>query len=130
MQILGDPAAERKPKTSASTALPPGRRSHLSFLIFHRCCKVVVMNALRYVVPMLLLLRLAAADLEISRPARTWEFLDATGSRAAFFGREDGTLEAWVYPFKILKDLRLRFQIGEQRIPAESVARRIVARPG
>ena len=46
----------------------------------------------------------------ISRPARTWEFLDATGPRASILGREDGTLEAYVYPLKIVKDFRLRFQ--------------------
>ncbi|MDQ2949047.1 MAG: hypothetical protein M3Y27_24425, partial [Acidobacteriota bacterium] len=73
---------------------------------------------------------LPAADLEISRPARTWEFLDATGPRASLLGREDGTLEAYVYPLKILKDLKLRFNLNGRVIPGESVARRIVARPG
>ncbi|MGI8742350.1 MAG: amylo-alpha-1,6-glucosidase [Bryobacteraceae bacterium] len=73
---------------------------------------------------------LAAADLEISRPARTWEFLDATGPQASFLGREDGTLEAYVYPLKIVKDLKLSFRLNGRVIPAESVARRIESRPG
>ena len=73
---------------------------------------------------------LLAADLEISRPARTWEFLDSVGPRSAFFGKEDGTLEAWVYPMKILKDLRLRFKVGARVIPAESIVRTIRSRPG
>src|SRR5438105_15472382 len=77
-----------------------------------------------------LALTLMAADLDISRPARTWEFLDATGPRACILGREDGTLEAYVYPLKIVKDFRLRFQMNGRVIPAASIARRIVSRPG
>jgi glycogen debranching enzyme len=73
---------------------------------------------------------LIAAEPEITRPVRSWEFVDATGPRAAFFGLEDGTFEAYVYPLKILKDLRLEFQTGDQRIPAASVARSIQSRPG
>lgn len=70
------------------------------------------------------------ADLEISRPARPWEFLDVTGRKAALFGHEDGTLEAWIYPLKIVRDLRLRFAIEQRVIPAEAIARRIISRPG
>jgi glycogen debranching enzyme len=66
----------------------------------------------------------------ITRPVRAWEFVDAVGPKAAFFGAEDGTLEAYVYPLKILKDLSLEFQVGDQRIPAASVARSIESRPG
>jgi hypothetical protein len=35
--------------------------------------------------------------LVLSRTARPWEFLAATGTRAALFGNEAGILEAWVY---------------------------------
>ena len=70
------------------------------------------------------------APLEISRPARPWEFLDATGPQAAIFGQENGIVEAYVYPLKIVKDLRLRFRVDGRSIPAESIARRIVSRPG
>lgn len=73
---------------------------------------------------------LFAAGLEISRPARPWEFLDATGPRAAFFGTEDGTLEAYVYPMKIFKDLRFRFRVGDRVIPGESIVRTMRSRPG
>jgi glycogen debranching enzyme len=69
-------------------------------------------------------------DLVIERPARTWEFLDSTGPRAAWLGREDGTLEAYVWPLKILKDLHLSFRLGARVIPASSIARSIEARPG
>ncbi len=46
----------------------------------------------------LLLVSAGWAELEITRPVRSWEFIDATGPRAAFFGQEDGTLEAYVIP--------------------------------
>jgi glycogen debranching enzyme len=69
-------------------------------------------------------------NLQITRTARTWEFLDAAGPRAAFFGTEEGTLEAWVYPLKVVKDLRLSFRAGARRIPASTVVRSVAARPG
>jgi hypothetical protein len=71
-----------------------------------------------------------AADLEISRPVRSWEFLDAVGPRASLLGHENGTLEGYVYPLKIFKDLRLRFVTDGQVLPAETLARRITSRPG
>ncbi len=71
-----------------------------------------------------------AADPQISRPVRTWEFLDATGPHAGLLGAEDGTLEAYVYPLKIFGGLKLRFVTGAQVIPGESIARRITSRPG
>jgi GH15 family glucan-1,4-alpha-glucosidase len=70
------------------------------------------------------------ADLQLSRPVRGWEFLDATGPRAGLLGAEDGTLEAYVYPLKIFGALKLRFVSGGQIIPGESIARRISVRPG
>ena len=88
------------------------------------------MLASRFLLLVVLSSALTAADLEISRPARTWEFLDATGPKASLLGREDGTLEAYVYPLKIVKDLKLRSNLNGRVIPAESVARRIVSRPG
>jgi len=75
-------------------------------------------------------LRAFAGGLEISRPVRSWEFLDATGPRAALLGREDGTLEAYVYPLKIFSGLRLRFVTDHSVLPAERLARRMASRPG
>src|SRR5580700_2847170 len=71
-----------------------------------------------------------AADPELSRPVRAWEFLDATGPRAGLLGAENGTLEAYVYPLKIFGGLKLRFVTGAQVIPGESIARRISSRFG
>ena len=72
----------------------------------------------------------SAAAPELSRPARPWEFMDAVGPRAAMLGTESGTLEAWVFPLKLLRDFRLVFTVDGRAMPAESLARRVIARPG
>jgi glycogen debranching enzyme len=70
------------------------------------------------------------AELELSRPARHWEFMDAVGPRAAMLGTESGTFEAWVFPLKLLRDFRLVFTLDGRAMPAESLVRRVTARPG
>jgi hypothetical protein len=85
---------------------------------------------MRQALPFLVAMSCFAGDLQISRPVRGWEFVDATGPRAGLLGAEDGTLEAYVYPLKIFSDLKLRFVAGAQVIPGESIARRITSRPG
>jgi glycogen debranching enzyme len=82
----------------------------------------------------LLLCSLALADqsgksLELSRPIRSWEFLSSVGTRAAVFGNEQGNLEVWVYPLKILRDFHLRFHIDGETIPAETLARTLIVHP-
>src|SRR5690242_18531152 len=67
--------------------------------------------------------------LELSRPVRSWEFLPIVGQRAGLFGTESGSFEAWVYPVKILRDLRLIFHVEGHDIPAESLARTVIVRP-
>jgi len=69
------------------------------------------------------------SELELSRPARPWEFLAATGTRAALLGNEAGRLEAWVYPLKILRDFHLRFHLQGLDFPAESLARTVTVHP-
>ena len=69
------------------------------------------------------------ARLEITRPARTWEFLDAVGKRAGIFGNESGRVEAWVYPLKIFRDFHLVVHTEGRAIPAESLVRTVEARP-
>ena len=68
-------------------------------------------------------------SLQLSRPVRSWEFLSATGQRAAFFGSETGRVEAWVYPLKLLRDLHLIFHVEDKSLPADSLARSIIIRP-
>ncbi len=67
--------------------------------------------------------------LEISRPARPWEFLCAVGTRAALFGNEAGTVEAWVYPLKLVRDLRLQFRVQDRTLAADALVRTVTVRP-
>jgi hypothetical protein len=73
---------------------------------------------------------LPGANLDYSRPVRTWEFLDAIGQKASILGKEDGTLEAYVYPLKIFSDLQFSFEVGGKVIPGSAIARRISFQPG
>jgi glycogen debranching enzyme len=70
-----------------------------------------------------------AQKLEISRPARPWEFLAAVGKKASLLGNESGAVEAWVYPLKILRDLRLTILTEGRAVPAESLVRTVIAHP-
>lgn len=67
--------------------------------------------------------------LELSRPARPWEFLCAVGTRAGLFGNQAGRMEAWVYPLKLLRDFRLQFHENGRVLPSETVVRTVVVRP-
>src|SRR5262252_9224077 len=71
----------------------------------------------------------AEKKLEITRPARPWEFLASVGRRAGLLGSESGRVEAWVYPLKILRDLQLTILTEGREIPAETLVRTVVARP-
>ncbi len=66
-----------------------------------------------------------ARELELSRLARDWEFLGVTGHRSALLGKEDGTLEAWVFPLKLVSDLRLEFWLNGRPIAARDVVRSV-----
>src|SRR6266403_2525416 len=61
-----------------------------------------------------------AHTLELSRPAKPWEFLPVVGTRAALFGNEAGRMEAWVYPLKFLREFHLIFHEGDRIISQES----------
>jgi glycogen debranching enzyme len=67
---------------------------------------------------------------ELSRAARSWEFMDAVGQQASLLGSEDGTLEAYVYPLKLFQGLAFQFEVDGHVIPAEKIARRVDYRPG
>jgi glycogen debranching enzyme len=63
-----------------------------------------------------------------ARPSR---YMEASGRRAAFLGREDGSFEAWAYPLKILHDFHLSFGIAAYAdpIPDTSLASTVDIRP-
>ncbi len=71
-----------------------------------------------------------ALGMEIERPVRHWEFMNAVSSRAAVLGRETGVFEAWVYPVKLLREFQLGFKLNGRIIPPESVVRSVIYRPG
>jgi glycogen debranching enzyme len=71
----------------------------------------------------------APAPLELSRTVRPWEFLPVTGTRAALFGNESGTMEAWVYPLKIFREFHLNFLTEGRVLLAETLARTLTVRP-
>ncbi len=67
--------------------------------------------------------------LVLSGTARNWQFLDAVGPHAGIFGREDGNLEAWIFPLKLFRDFHLIFHAGDRVIAAETLPRTITVRP-
>src|SRR5437660_9970554 len=50
-----------------------------------------------------------ANPIALAGPARPSRYVEASGLRAAFLGREDGSFEAWVYPLKVLHAFQLAF---------------------
>jgi glycogen debranching enzyme len=72
---------------------------------------------------------LSRRTLELSRPARPWEFLCAVGTRAGLFGNEAGRMEAWVYPLKLVRDFHLVFRENGRILPAASLVRTVSVRP-
>ena len=71
----------------------------------------------------------ARESMRLSRALRPWEFLSATGQESAFLGHEDGKMEAWAYPLKLMRDLHLIFHEGGRDIPGEALARSIEVKP-
>src|SRR5262249_25472455 len=71
----------------------------------------------------------AVPDLELSRPARSWEFLSATSKRAGLFGNETGNFEAWVYPLKLFRNFQVSFLTNGRSLPAETLVRTVTVRP-
>lgn len=65
---------------------------------------------------------------EAVTPTKYW---DATGRRAAAFGRQDGKFEAWVWPIKVLHGFRLEFRQDGMPEPVrgEQWLREVVTRP-
>jgi glycogen debranching enzyme len=103
-------------------------RNLIGIRFFDRCLTVAGLLGL------VLLASAVAADapsrpLELSRTVRPWEFLPVVGERAGLFGNEGGRFEAWVYPIKILRDLRLTFHADGRALPAESLARTLTVHP-
>ena len=130
--MLNSPFAHPNPVTTNSVILSLRRRTNQ---LFRHLTFAALLLALFSPAAPAQALSASTQPLQLSRPARTWEFLPAVGQRAAFFGEESGRMEAWVYPLKLLRDLHLIFHTGGENlpggeaIPADSLARSIVVRP-
>ena len=48
---------------------------------------------------------------QLSRPTHDGAFFDVIGRRSAMFGYEHRSIEAWIYPLKILDDFSLSFRL-------------------
>ena len=57
----------------------------------------------------------------LAGPARSQRYLEASGRRAAFLGREDGSFEAWVYPLKVLHGFQLSFTTPAFSVTAANI---------
>ena len=64
-------------------------------------------------------------------PVRPWSYLGDQGRKAALFGDETGSFEAWIWPMKLVRELRLAFKLTENDEPIQGavVAREVIARP-
>jgi hypothetical protein len=58
-------------------------------------------------------------------------YIEASGKRASILGTGDGVCECWIYPFKILRNLRLRFFLNNRsvEVTAEQLASDIEVNP-
>jgi glycogen debranching enzyme len=67
----------------------------------------------------------------LTGPARPQRYLEASGRRAAFIGREDGSFEAWIYPLKVLHGFELSFGTPAYAdpIPGANLASSVDVRP-
>ena len=72
-----------------------------------------------------------ANPIGLAGPVRPTRFMEASGLRAAFLGREDGSFEAWAYPLKLLHDFTLSFGVSAYAdpIPGAALASTVDIRP-
>src|SRR5262252_9151650 len=66
-----------------------------------------------------------SGGLELHRPTRPGAFFDVVGRRAALFGYENRTAEAWVYPLEVLDELSFSFRL--EGYPLEIDGRDVMA---
>lgn len=70
-------------------------------------------------------------DIDLAGPARPAGYVSAIGRRAAAFGSETGSFEAWAWPLKLLYGFELKFKtpLYDQPIAGRDIARSIVVSP-
>ncbi len=74
---------------------------------------------------------LPASGPVLERNTNAGSFFEAVGRRAAVFGYENRSFEAWVYPLKVYEDAELHFSIEDYPVPVDGrdIMRRIEVRP-
>lgn len=70
-------------------------------------------------------------DIELSRAVRPGTYFEAIGRQTAVIGLEQGILEVWIYPFKILHSFRFSIVLEgrSEVLEANDIAERITVRP-
>lgn len=74
---------------------------------------------------------LRKSGLELERRAQAGRFFDVVGRKSAVAGYENRSLEAWIYPLKILDDFNLSFRLHGYSldIPGTEAMTSVVVRP-
>jgi glycogen debranching enzyme len=74
---------------------------------------------------------LERSGLEIASPTRYGRFFEVVGGKAALFGHESQSFEAWAYPLKLVDDFGLSFRLKDYPLDIEGrdVAVTITVRP-
>ena len=93
--------------------------------------RLTVVLIAMFCAPLLHAQALPSSGLEWRQPAMPLQYWDATGRRAAAFGKQDGKFEAWVWPIKVLHGFRLEFrQDGmPEAVRGEDWLREVITRP-
>jgi glycogen debranching enzyme len=71
------------------------------------------------------------SDLDLRGPARPGSYIGVVGRRAVAMGSEQGDIEVWTWPLKLLHGFNLRFQtpLYDEPIEGRDVARRVEVTP-
>lgn len=74
---------------------------------------------------------LKSGDLRLGRAVQPSSYFDVLGQKSAVLGKENGNVEIWVYPYKVLHNFQLYFLIEDmdEIIEGKDVARRIDVYP-
>lgn len=69
--------------------------------------------------------------LHLSRTVQPQRYFDSVGQKSAILGKEDGRLETWIYPYKVLHNFELHFLIENENemVEGKDVVHRIDVYP-
>lgn len=74
---------------------------------------------------------IASNPIQFSQPVRRGKYIESAGRKAVLMGREEGEFESWVYPMKIVHNLRFEFNVDGYSYPlsAADLSEWITVRP-